>query len=86
MHPRLADARALVEAGAVMVDGDVARVRSGDVEYVVRTTADGDALHLPLVRQAPGLARAVQARARRELAAQPTECCANARRLRSAVR
>ena len=41
MHPRLADARALVAAGAVVVDGDVARVRSGDVEYVVRTTVTG---------------------------------------------
>ncbi|KRD43410.1 hypothetical protein ASE38_03930 [Cellulomonas sp. Root930] len=41
MHPRLADARALVEAGAVQADGDVARVRSGDIEYVVRTTATG---------------------------------------------
>ena len=41
MHPRLADARALVDAGAVLVDGGVARVRSGDTEYVVRTTALG---------------------------------------------
>lgn len=41
MHPRLVDARALVEAGAVTADGDRFRVRSGDVEYVVRPTPTG---------------------------------------------
>lgn len=41
MHPRLVDARALAAAGAVTADGDRFRVRSGDVEYVVRPTATG---------------------------------------------
>lgn len=40
MHPRLRDAKALVDAGAVRFDGDLAIVRSGDVDYVVRG-ADG---------------------------------------------
>jgi hypothetical protein len=40
MHPRLRDAKALVEKGAVRFDGAVAYVRSGDVDYVVRS-ADG---------------------------------------------
>ena len=44
MHPRLRDARALVDAGAVRsdpADASVVRVRSGDVEHVVRAGADG---------------------------------------------
>jgi len=41
MHPRLVDARALAESGAVIADGDRFRVRSGDVVYVVRPTATG---------------------------------------------
>lgn len=36
MNPRLATARALVDAGAVRVDGEVAVVRSGDETYHVR--------------------------------------------------
>jgi SWIM zinc finger len=36
MHPRLRDAHRLVDAGAVRHDGDVALVRSGDAEHVVR--------------------------------------------------
>lgn len=41
MHPRLRDAKALVERGAVRLDGGVAHVRSGDVEYVVREVDGG---------------------------------------------
>jgi hypothetical protein len=41
MHPRLRDALDLVAAGAVSVSGDVATVRSGDTEYVLRRTDDG---------------------------------------------
>lgn len=47
MHPRLRDATALVEAGAVRLDGDTAYVRSGDTEHVVRRTADGDRCTCP---------------------------------------
>ncbi len=35
------DARALVDAGAVRLDGDIAYVRSGDAEHVVRRTGAG---------------------------------------------
>jgi hypothetical protein len=41
MHPRLVDARALAAGGAVTADGDRFRVRSGDLEYVVRPTPTG---------------------------------------------
>jgi hypothetical protein len=41
MHPRLREARALVEGGAVRFEGPVAQVRSGDVDYVVRPVAGG---------------------------------------------
>ena len=41
MHPRLADARELVAAGAVSVDGDGAVVRSGDTTYRLRRTPEG---------------------------------------------
>ena len=47
MHPRLRDATALVEAGAVRIDGDTAHVRSGDTDHVVRRTADGDRCTCP---------------------------------------
>ena len=47
MHPRLRDARALVEAGAVRVDGESAYVRSGDAEHVVRRTPQGDRCTCP---------------------------------------
>jgi hypothetical protein len=47
MHPRLRDATALVEAGAVRLDGDTAYVRSGDTEHVVRRTDDGDRCTCP---------------------------------------
>lgn len=47
MHPRLRDALALVEAGAVRLEGDNGRVRSGDVEHVVRRTPDGDRCTCP---------------------------------------
>jgi hypothetical protein len=41
LHPRLPAARALLEAGAVTVTGNGARVRSGDVEHRVRFSPDG---------------------------------------------
>lgn len=41
MHPRLTDARALAESGAVTADGERFRVRSGDLEHVVRQTSTG---------------------------------------------
>jgi len=41
MHPRLVDARELVANGAVVADGGVYRVRSGDIEYVVRPIGMG---------------------------------------------
>lgn len=47
MHPRLRDATALVEAGAVRLDGETAYVRSGDTEHVVRRTEDGDRCTCP---------------------------------------
>lgn len=47
MHPRLRDATTLVEAGAVRLDGDVAHVRSGDTEHVVRSTSDGQRCTCP---------------------------------------
>jgi hypothetical protein len=47
MHPRLRDATALVEAGAVRLDGDTARVRSGDSGHVGRRTSEGDRCTCP---------------------------------------
>lgn len=47
MHPRLRDATALVEAGAVRLDGDTAYVRSSDTEHVVRRTVQGDRCTCP---------------------------------------
>jgi hypothetical protein len=47
MHPRLRDARALVEAGAVRFDGETAFVRSGDAEHVVRRAPEGDRCTCP---------------------------------------
>jgi len=47
MHPRLRNATELVDAGAVRIDGDVAYVRSGDSEHVVRSTAEGDRCTCP---------------------------------------
>lgn len=47
MHPRLRDAAALVEAGAVRLNGDTAYVRSGEAEHVVRRTPDGDRCTCP---------------------------------------
>ncbi|HET7531711.1 MAG TPA: SWIM zinc finger family protein [Nocardioidaceae bacterium] len=47
MHPRLRDATALVDAGAVRIDGATTYVRSGNVEHVVRSTADGDRCTCP---------------------------------------
>ena len=41
MHPRLVDAHALVAAGAVTSAGPEVHVRSGDGDYVVRSTAAG---------------------------------------------
>jgi hypothetical protein len=41
MHPRLRDAFDLVAEGAVSVTGDVATVRSGEIEYALRRTPDG---------------------------------------------
>lgn len=47
MHPRLRDATALVNAGAVRLDGSAAYVRSGDTEHVVRRTEAGDRCTCP---------------------------------------
>ena len=47
MHPRLRDATALVEAGAVRIADDTAYVLSGGSEHVVRQTADGDRCTCP---------------------------------------
>jgi hypothetical protein len=47
MHPRLRDATALLDAGAVRIDGETTYVRSGDVEHVVRSNADGDRCTCP---------------------------------------
>lgn len=50
MHPRLRDARALLEAGAVRLDPadpDVTLVRSGDSDHVVRSTASGPRCSCP---------------------------------------
>lgn len=47
MHPRLRDASALVDAGAVRLDGDAAYIRSGESTHVVRRTADGDRCTCP---------------------------------------
>ena len=47
MPPRLRAARTLVEQGAVRADGAVAYVRSGDVEYVVRTVEHGHRCSCP---------------------------------------
>lgn len=47
MHPRLRDARALVAASAVRIDGDSALVRSGETDHVVRRTPDGDRCTCP---------------------------------------
>jgi hypothetical protein len=41
MHPRLRDARALVDAGAVRIDGDVATVLSGGGEHALRRAEGG---------------------------------------------
>ncbi len=47
MHPRLRDARALLDAGAVRIEGDMGYVRSGESEHVVRRTPDGDRCTCP---------------------------------------
>lgn len=50
MHPRLRDARALLDAAAVRLDPtdhDLAHVRSGDVEHVVQHTPSGDRCSCP---------------------------------------
>lgn len=47
LHPRLAGARELVALGAVHPTDDGAHVRSGDQEYVVRTSATGDRCTCP---------------------------------------
>lgn len=47
MHPRLRDAMALVEAGAVRIEGELAYVRSGENEHVVRAAVDGDRCTCP---------------------------------------
>jgi SWIM zinc finger len=41
LHPRLRDARALVDAGAVRIDGDVATVLSGGGEHALRRAEGG---------------------------------------------
>ncbi len=47
MHPRLRDATALVEAGAVRLDGEIAYVRSGETEHVVGRAVEGDRCTCP---------------------------------------
>jgi hypothetical protein len=47
MHPRLRDATALAEGGAVRLEGESAYVRSGDAEHVVRQTPEGDRCTCP---------------------------------------
>lgn len=47
MHPRLRDATALVEAGAVRIEGDTAFVQSGGTEHVVRRAAGDDRCTCP---------------------------------------
>ncbi len=47
MHPRLRDAAALVDSGAIRFDGETAHVRSGIAEHVVRRTAEGDRCTCP---------------------------------------
>ncbi len=47
MHPRLRDARALVEDGAVRLEGELAHVRSRDAEHVVRETPTGHSCSCP---------------------------------------
>lgn len=47
MHPRLRDAAALADAGAVRLNGDTAYVRSGGTEHIVRNTGDGDRCTCP---------------------------------------
>ena len=47
MHPRLRDARALVEEGAVRVEGELAYVRSRDIEHLVRETPSGQRCSCP---------------------------------------
>ena len=47
MHPRLRDARALVERGAVRFEGETAYVASNGAEHVVRRTPEGDRCTCP---------------------------------------
>jgi hypothetical protein len=47
MHPRLRDATALVDAGAVRLDGDAAYVSSRGTEHVVRQVDGGDRCTCP---------------------------------------
>ncbi len=47
MHPRLRDATALLDAGAVRLDGETAYVRTGHTEHVVRRADDGDRCTCP---------------------------------------
>ncbi len=68
LHPRLKDARKLVAGGGIrFVHRDEARVEAyvpgTEVEHRVSIDGDNGGLYLPVVRQAPGRARAVQARA-----------------------
>ena len=64
MNPRLANARALVAAGAVRLEGELATVAVGDHGHRVRFD-DGrwGGLHLLVVGPLPGRPRQVQARA-----------------------
>ena len=47
MHPRLRDARALVDAGAVRIDGDLAHVGTDEPRHVVRRTPTGHRCSCP---------------------------------------
>lgn len=47
MHPRLLDAQALVDAGAVHFESGQTTVRSGDIDYVVRLNDDGHRCSCP---------------------------------------
>ncbi len=63
LNPRLASARALVEAGAVRLTGETATVRTSG--RAARGLAGRRVVHLPVVVGPPRVARAVQTRAGR---------------------
>ncbi len=64
-HPRLRDARTLVEDGQVTLGSEASSVRSGTSAYVVRSTSDGDRCTCAWFGCARLEPRTVQARPRR---------------------